>query len=173
MTTDKLSPFEGRPVIRAAIEIPSAAGGLREAMKFEPVEFHHEEEVYVVLRCTVAKVRFDPIKDTDSLARIHVFAAEEATFVDGEIVAEHLAAQRARLDAARQAEEARRRRESGEHSFDDEALQVEHDDGQHSSGLRRFCPSCETEAAAIRDEGGQPEYVDSDDEPTWTEDDES
>ena len=91
---DALTDFEGRPVIRAAIEIPGAAGGLREAMKFEPAEFHHGDEVTLVIRCTVGKVRFDPIKDTDALARVHVFVAEEATFIDGALVTEALAEHR-------------------------------------------------------------------------------
>lgn len=98
----KLSPFEGKDVLRAAIEIPNAAGALREAMKFEPVELHHGAKVYVVLECDVAKVRFDPVKDTDALARVHVFDAIGATMVDADLVRSHLDAQRERIQLAKE-----------------------------------------------------------------------
>lgn len=150
----KLDPFEGRDVIRAAIEIPNAAGGLREPMKFEPVEMHHGEEGYIVLHYAVTKVRFDPIKDTEALARIHVLNVDDAAFVDGSVVAEHLAQQRARIAEAKARNEALARQQKGEYTIEEEALETEHADGQHASGLRDGCPSCEREKDAAADEAG-------------------
>lgn len=60
-----LAEFEGLPVVQVGVEMPNAAGGLQEAMKFDPVEWHHGDEGYIVLRYTVNKVRFDPITRGD------------------------------------------------------------------------------------------------------------
>lgn len=102
-----LTPFEGSAVRKVGIEIPGAAGGLREALKFEPVELHKGETVYVVLECTVAKVRFDPTDKDDLLesdwTRVHVLDTESAALVDGNVVAEHLAEQKRRLQRAKEA----------------------------------------------------------------------
>lgn len=102
LVAQPLTPFAGRDVISSAIEVPSAAGGLREAMKFAPVEFDIDEEVYVLLRCTVKKVRYQKIKDTEALSRIHIFASDEATFVDGTFAETHLTAQRDKLRRLRE-----------------------------------------------------------------------
>lgn len=99
-----LQPFENKPVVKAAIEIPGAAGGLQEAMKFDPVELHQGEEVHVVLRCTVAKVRFEPIdkeEPSGAQSRVQILRAEEATLVDGDVVEEHLTIQRLRIQKAK------------------------------------------------------------------------
>lgn len=135
-----LSGFEGHDVLRAAIEIPNAAGGLREAMKFEPREFAHDEEVTLVLKCRVKKVRFDPIKDTEALARIHVLDAIEATFIEDEAVEAALAAQRARIEEAK-------RLNAGTPNLDDhvDQLVAEHEAGEHAPDLVDGCPTCEEE----------------------------
>ncbi len=53
------------------------------------------------MRCTVAKVRFDEVKDTDSLCRIHVLNADEATFVDQKFAEKHLTEARKQLKKLR------------------------------------------------------------------------
>lgn len=136
-----LTPFEDRDVISAAIEIPNAAGGLREAMKFEPREMHHGDTVYVVMKCNVAKVRFDPIKDTDALMRVHVFHAEEASFIEGTAVESTLAEQREKIQRAKDAVDGIRRLPYGDE------LQSEHDRGEHEA-LVEGCPDCESEIEA-------------------------
>lgn len=89
--TDKLTDFEASPVIAAKIEIPDAAGGLREAMAVDPVELHHGDEGLVVLRYRVKKVRFDEAspklakdlgEEEGALVRVHVFETLEAMFMD-------------------------------------------------------------------------------------------
>lgn len=138
-----LQPFEGKAVLRAAIEIPNAAGGLREAMKFEPREFHHGEQVFVVLRCSATKVRFDPVpKAEENLVRVHVLNAEEATFIDGAAVESALVEQRNRISRLREEAAGIARLPYGDE------LQEAHDAGMHADGLVENCPSCDAEAAA-------------------------
>jgi hypothetical protein len=93
-----LSPFEGQEVISAGIEIPRAGGGLHDALRIDPRELHLGDVVHVVMRLTCRKVRFDPVKDTESLTRTHVMDAEAATFVDADLVEQQLAIQRRQLD---------------------------------------------------------------------------
>lgn len=170
--TSALGQFEGQDVLRAAIEIPNAAGGLRDAMKFAPLAFHHGDEVYVVLKCEVKKVRFDPIKDVEALARIHVFDALEATFVDESMVAAALKDQRERIEEAKaEAERAKGIHrleldgpEGGEAGGADEgdeepeevALSRQHAAGVHADGdPRPGCPECDDEVAALAEEENQ------------------
>lgn len=81
-----LSAFEGRLVTRSRIEIPGAAGGLRDALDVEPVEVAIDEIKTLVLRVRCKKVRFDEIKDSDCLARVQIFEPlpGEAAFAEGE-----------------------------------------------------------------------------------------
>lgn len=89
-----LKRFDGKDVIGAATQIRKTGDGLSQAMAAEPVELHHGEKVYVVIEATVEKVRFDPIKDTNKLQRVHLLVAETSTFVDHDLVAEVLEEQR-------------------------------------------------------------------------------
>jgi hypothetical protein len=149
-----LSPFEGRDVVAAAIEIPGAAGGLREAMKFVPGELQHDDEVYVVLHCRVKKVRFDEIKDDEGLTRVHVFDVDSAALVDGGLVRDHLDAQNERIRLAKEQAEGIQRLglDPGEMA-EAEALEQQHKAGVHADGLRDGCPACEEEKAAYEAEG--------------------
>lgn len=137
-----LNPFEGKQVLASAIEIPNAAGGLREAMKIDPNEFHHGDKRYVVLEIDCAKVRFDPIPNTEALTRVHVFNAAAATFVDADLVVEHLEKQKARIALAKDEESGQQRTPT------DAELDLEHFAGKHADGLVDGCPSCGTEVAA-------------------------
>jgi len=92
--------FEGKEVLSSGIEIPNAAGGLRAALRIHPQEFHHGERRWVVLEVVVGKVRFDPVPKTSGLERVHVFAAEAATFVDQEAVQPYLDEQATALEEA-------------------------------------------------------------------------
>lgn len=134
----KLSPFEGRDVGSAGIEIRNAAGGLNQAMKVDPEEWHHGEEITVVMRCKVEKIRHDPIKDTDSLKRVHVLDASEATVIDDSLVAAALDAQAQRIEKAAGVTRL---------AVDDE-LAAAHDRGDHADGLVDDCPRCDEEKAA-------------------------
>jgi len=101
-----LNDFEGLSVAAAGVEMPGAAGGLREAMKVDPVELHHGEEGYVVLHFTVGKVRHDPIVkgQTEPLRRVHILNVDEAAFIGAEYVEEHMQAQRAKIQRAKEEE---------------------------------------------------------------------
>jgi hypothetical protein len=88
-----LEPFEGRPVIGSKVAITKAGDGLSDALSVDPGAFDLGAQVYVVLKCDVQKVRYSEVKDTDSLIREHTFAAEAATIVDAELVADLVAQQ--------------------------------------------------------------------------------
>lgn len=100
-----LSNFENLEVVASAIEIPGAAGGLRDAMAVEPQEFKHGERVMVVLECFVGKVRIEPILASDphgKQRRVHIFNAETATIIDSAAVDTAIEAQKERIFKARE-----------------------------------------------------------------------
>jgi hypothetical protein len=99
-----LTSFEGRDVDRCAIEIPGAAGGLRDALKFDPIEVGIDEERVLVLKVRCKKVRFDEVKDEDSLCRVHVFepVGDFTAFVDEALVKDVLDEQADRVRRARE-----------------------------------------------------------------------
>lgn len=101
--TSKLEPFGGKPVTQTGLEIANAAGGLQKALAVEPREFEHGDEAFVVLKVDCRKVRFDevdPGDDAAGLRRVHVFHADEAAFMDGEVVEKVLAEQKERIEKA-------------------------------------------------------------------------
>lgn len=156
-----LTPFEGKDVLSAAIEIPNAAGGLREAMRIDPQEFHHGDKRYVVLELDCKKVRFDPVANTNGLDRVHVFSAVAATFVDEDLVREQLDEQARRIEAARVAEEQAKGihripfEKDGEEAPEAEVLTTQHNAGVHADGLRDGCPLCQAEVEAEAKEKGE------------------
>lgn len=97
----RLTPFEGREVITARVAVTNAGDGLSAAMAVEPRELHCGDRVYLVIECDVTKVRFETVKDTDSMARVHILRAGAATLVDRDLVAAQLAEQQRRLEEAR------------------------------------------------------------------------
>lgn len=100
-----LEQFEGKDVRRAGVEIPNVAGGLRKAMKIQPRTMRQGDRGMIAFEFIVDKVKFFPI-DKDNPAgdqeRIHVLIAEGATFVDAEVVADAIKAQK---EMIRKAEE--------------------------------------------------------------------
>lgn len=99
-----LGKFEGLDVMAVGVEMPNAAGGLQEAMKFDPVEFHQGDEGYIVLHYTVTKVRFEPmVRDNvrGPQRRVHVLNVDEAAPIDSKYVQEQLAEHRERIKKAK------------------------------------------------------------------------
>lgn len=125
-----LGKFEGRKVDAVGLEIRNAAGGLNEAMKIDPAEFHIDDEVTVVMRCTVTKVRHDPLKDTDGLRRVHILTAGEATIIDDELVSDVLEKQKIRIEEA-----------TGVTRLPIELVDA-HQRGEHAQDLIEECPKC-------------------------------
>jgi len=152
MNTD-LGTFDDRDVLRTTIAVTNAGDGLSDALKVDPKLMHLGEKVYVVLECEVAKVRFDPIKDTDALSRVHVLKAGTATLVDADLVRAQLDEQAERILRAKEAEAGISRL-----PYNDE-LQAQHDLGEHAE-LVPGCPDCDTEAELAADEDAE-----GDDEP--------
>lgn len=141
--TDTLTPFEDKEVVEAAIEIPNAAGGLRDAMEIDPQEFHHGERRTIVLDCVVKKVRFDEVKkNEDRLVRVHVFSAESATFIDRSVVEDALSEQAEKIARYREAEKGVQRLPT------DEELLAQHEAGGHADELVEGCVECDRELEA-------------------------
>lgn len=89
-----LGQFEGQDVIGASVAITNAGDGLSEALATEPDELHLGDTVYVVLECTVSKVRFEPVKNTNALRRIHTLKTITATTAAQDLVEDILDEQR-------------------------------------------------------------------------------
>ena len=96
--SDELPDFEGEPVEAMAIEIPGAAGGLQDALAFDPILIKRGDIVYCVLRLRCDKVRFEPIPKKTTLRRVGVMTPVDehgdpggGMFVDAEFVEEKLA----------------------------------------------------------------------------------
>lgn len=144
-----LTDFEGLPVRQVGIEVPGVAGGLRDAIKIDPQEFHQGDEGYLTLRWKVGKVRFEPIDKEDPAGdqrRVHVFNVLSAAIVDGE------------QPAATALEDQKRRIEEAAGiarlDFEGEAKKLEHEDGKHQE-LVDGCPLCDEEVEAEADEAAE------------------
>lgn len=101
----ELEPFEGLPVVSAGIEIPGAAGGLRDAMKVEPRAWHQGDRCYVLLECDVAKVRHDPIEQGEyngPQRRVHILNALGGTIMEPDLAKPAIDAQHERITKARE-----------------------------------------------------------------------
>lgn len=99
-TRSGFAKFEGKEVTGVQVAISNTGDGLSDAMTVDTVELHHGDTVYVVLECTVNKVRFDPIKDSKALTRVHMLKAGDATIIDEQFVRDALDEQVTRIEAA-------------------------------------------------------------------------
>lgn len=85
MLDNKLTPFEGREVIKATAVVKKAGDGLSAPLLFGKAEWYEGQEVFVLLRTRVEAVGFPRIKDTEALARKHDLVTQEACPVDDEV----------------------------------------------------------------------------------------
>lgn len=145
---DILGTFEGASVRRAAITIPNAAGGLRDALKIEPQVFRAGDHVTVVMDLVCVDLHFPAIDKAapgGDRERVHVFKAEGATFIDRELVASVLDEQCVRIEAAKDAE-------SGQERIDGAKLDLDHFEGKHADALVAGCAKCDEERELIAEE---------------------
>jgi hypothetical protein len=102
-----LGYYEGQPIVAAGVTINNASGGLHDAVSIDPVRLEVGDIVHVVLRCLVRPPQFDPV-DKDNvrgpLKLVNRLHAEDATFVDAELVGGLIDQQRARIDEVKQRE---------------------------------------------------------------------
>lgn len=145
--TSQLTDFEGLPVRQVGLEIPGAAGGLRDPLRVDPQEWHKGDRLYVVMELQVSKVRFDSIDKDDpggDQRRVHITEVLGAAIVERELIATALEEQKRRVDAAAEAAAG-----VGHLQLDGGAeAQAAHDQGLHASGLVPGCPACEAELEA-------------------------
>lgn len=103
MSDQDLPQFEGMPVVASAVRITRAGDGLSEALKLEPQELHHGQEVWFVLHGTISRVSHDPVPKADGiLQRVHTVRADEVAMVGQEDVKDLLDRERERVLALKE-----------------------------------------------------------------------
>lgn len=91
--------FEGKAVVASAVRVTRAGDGLSEAMKLDPQDLHHGEEVWLVIHGRVGRVSYDPVKKAEEvLTRVHTIVAEECVMVAPDQVEGLLASERDRIE---------------------------------------------------------------------------
>ncbi len=119
-----LGEFEGQKIVGTTIKVTNAGDGLSDALEIDPLVMHHDEEVFLVLKCRVAKVNFPPApKDEDGVLREHVLKAGDSAIVDEKLVKKAI---------DEQAEKTRKAREeaAGIQSLLDEQAAIEAEEAQ-------------------------------------------
>lgn len=140
---NELTEFEGKSVVAVGVEMPNAAGGLQDAMKFDPVEWHQGDEGYIVLRYRVNKVRFEPFArgETEPLRRVHVLYVDQAAPISEEIVGEYLKQEKERLEKAKEEAEGVQRLDLEGKNDDGDVVGFSRDELVEKSGadLKAIC----------------------------------
>lgn len=153
-----LGEYQGLPVKALGIELPSAAGGLRDPMKVSPVLLQAGEHVFVTFELNPRKFRFDPVEEADEIigwTLVGILSVENATFVDEDLVRDQLDEMAERVEALREAEKLAKEKAKGVQRIGGaEQLEADHSDGAHASGLVDGCPACDAERDAVESEGG-------------------
>lgn len=146
-----LGEFEGLPVLAVGIELPGAAGGLRDPLRVDPLILHGGDTAFATFELVTNKVRFDPVKVDDALigwTRVHVMGVENATFVDENLVRDQLDEMARRVAERKEAEDAAKRKESGNVNLDDALYEKDHAAGRHADALVAGCSECDLEQTA-------------------------
>lgn len=92
--SNQLSEIEGRAEVAAKIAIRKAGDGLNAPLRAEPRAYRLGEEVYVVLKTSVARISHIDATEGTGVIRVHDLDTSEATIVDEAAVHGVLAAQR-------------------------------------------------------------------------------
>lgn len=148
-----LGTFEGLPVLEVGIEIPSAAGGLREPLKVAPLILHGDDVAFVTFEFKAGKIRHDPIynKDDGTLKgwrRVHVLVVLASAFVDEELVRDQLDEMARRVAERQEAERLAKEKAKPQQRIEPAIHSKDHEQGRHAEGLVTDCPECEAEQAA-------------------------
>lgn len=168
--TTQLPTYGGKPVTRTAIKITNAGDGLSQGLAIDPQVLALGDTHYVVLECIVDSHEHDRImdknNDTGLLVLNQVLKAGTGTLIDKELVAEVIAEQATRIEAAREAAKLAKEQAEGIQRIPyGEELQEAHQKGEHAEGLVPNCPDCDAEVAAQAAEtGAEPDAAP--DEPT-------
>lgn len=99
-TATDLGHFEGHEILSTSVKVTNAGDGLSQALAVDPQLLHHGDRGAIIIEYEVAKVGYDPIKDTDGLARVHTLKAIRGTLVDLDVVRERLDEQQRRIEEA-------------------------------------------------------------------------
>jgi hypothetical protein len=75
--------FEGRDIVSNSIAVTNAGDGLSASVAVKPVALHLGDDVYVILKTKVAKIRFEAVKDSEDEAnRVAVLKTVGASITD-------------------------------------------------------------------------------------------
>lgn len=165
-----LGRFEGLPIVGVGIEIPNAAGGLRDPLKIDPLILHGGDTAFATDELDTRKIRFDPEYDgNDELVgwtRVHVLSVANATFIDEELVRDQLDEMAERVAERREAEELAKERKKGIRRLDFSGpIGEAHAAGEHTE-LFEGCAECDREERTARDEARSAGNVSSIDQKT-------
>lgn len=99
--------FEGRQVVAAAVRVTNAGDGLSEAMRLDPQDLQHGEEIWLVVKGHVSKVAYEQIPKSEGtlLQRVHTVKAAECVMVAPDEVEELLKREKDRVLKLREAEQ--------------------------------------------------------------------
>lgn len=151
-----LGEYKGYPVLAVGIELPGAAGGLRDPLRTAPMLLQPGEHVFATFECDPHKFRYDPIKVDDALigwTLVHVLNVVNATFIDEELVRDHLDEMARRVAERKEADRlAKESKEGVQRIAGVERLVADHTDGLHAEGLVDDCPRCDEEKLAAEAE---------------------
>lgn len=161
--TSRLSPYQGKDVLRTSISIKGAGDGLSEAMGIDPQELAIGSKGVLVLEFVVEGHKHKPIKDTNALSLEQILKAGTATLMDEEVVRDALARQREKIDKAKADASGQPRLvdtsgvlnpdaiphagPDADEDTNEEVMLRHHAAGQHKD-LTDGCPACDTEVAA-------------------------
>jgi hypothetical protein len=90
MSNSPIKQYGGADVVSQQIKVTNTGDGLSQAMQVEPDDFAIGQKRYVVMEVEVTEIGYKRIKDTEVLVEIPKMKALGATFIDGDLVAEHL-----------------------------------------------------------------------------------
>lgn len=157
---DALGEFEGRRVIGVGVEMPGAAGGLRDALTVDPIVKHGGDIVYLAMKTKVKKVRFEPVFDEASdemmWRRVHVLDVLEGIIIEEENVQVMLEAQAIEFERLRGLTRLPFN-EADDPDEDDASVAARraHMAGNHADERKAdICPLCQAEENAELEEAG-------------------
>lgn len=143
--TVDLGQFEGKDVLSTRLVLTNLGDGLSEAMETDPCVLHQDDEIYVIVKADVSKLRFDPVKGTDGVHRVQIAKASSATIADSAQVVKLIEDQERRNELRAEAE-------GGVARLALDGLEEQHKAGEHDFMANPECTLC----AAAKD-GTEPD----------------
>lgn len=127
--------FKGLPVTKHSLAVRNVGGNaLSGTLKVDPREFAVGERFFVLLEVAAGGVKYEPREESTEFEYVQVCDAARGVIVDADVALPHLDELTRKLEAVRVAE-------TGQGSFDEDPLIVEHEQGLHKR-RRKACRVC-------------------------------